>query len=410
MQFNHMQVIFMLREFGGGTDPVEVTLKVIKAYANSLFCRGIRAQSGRRVFAIAGRHLPLYMIITTTFATWFGSETVLGAPAKFVSDGLGGVVEDPFGAGMCLMVVIWYALATVLSGMLYQVLHTTNLPNWAVYVASDAPLYLVAMPFAVLIMGKSSVIETRKFDMKPGQFFKLLVMCFPLMYVGSLIGNMLASLLSGGNASNSVSDLAMQFNVWNVVFLVILGPLFEEWIFRKELISRTRKYGEKTAIVFSALFFALVHMNLFQFFYAFALGLMFGYVYVRTSKLRYSVAMHMIVNFMGGVVAPWVVTNIDIDSLMNVLTSAENGDGTAMMQWMGQNATGMMIFGIYMLLYCGLIIAGVVLLIRERKNFVFYTAPEELPRGVRTSTAILNVGVITYIVVTVIITAINLMM
>lgn len=86
------------------------------------------------------------------------------------------------GAGMCLMVVIWYALATVLSGVFYQVLHTTNLPNWAVYVASDAPLYLVAMPLAVLIMGKSSVIETRKFDMKPGQFFKLLIMCFPLMY------------------------------------------------------------------------------------------------------------------------------------------------------------------------------------------------------------------------------------
>lgn len=319
-------------------------------------------------------------------------------------------VFSRIGAGMCLMVVIWYALATVLSGMLYQVLHTTNLPNWAVYVASDAPLYLVAMPLAVLIMGKSSVIETRKFDMKPGQFFKLLIMCFPLMYGGSLIGNMLASLLSGGKASNSVSDLAMQFDVWNVVFLVILGPLFEEWIFRKELISRTRKYGEKTAIVFSALFFALVHMNLFQFFYAFALGLMFGYVYVRTSKLRYSVAMHMIVNFMGGVVAPWVVTNIDIDSLMNVLTSAENGDGTAMMQWMGQNATGMMIFGIYMLLYYGLIIAGIVLLIRNRKNFEFYTAPEELPRGMRTSTVILNVGVVTYIVVTVIITSINLMM
>ena len=131
-------------------------------------------------------------------------------------------VFSRIGVGMCLMVVIWYALATVLSGVLYQVLHTTNLPNWAVYVASDAPLYLVAMPLAVLIMGKSSVIETRKFDMKPGQFFKLLVMCFPLMYVGSLIGNMLASLLSGGNASNSVSDLAMQFDVWNVVFLSLI--------------------------------------------------------------------------------------------------------------------------------------------------------------------------------------------
>jgi SSS family transporter len=56
-------------------------------------------------FAIAGRHLPLAMIITTTFATWFGSETVLGIPAKFVNNGLHGVVEDPFGAGSCLILV-----------------------------------------------------------------------------------------------------------------------------------------------------------------------------------------------------------------------------------------------------------------------------------------------------------------
>ncbi|MCV2422794.1 sodium:solute symporter family protein [Paucibacter sp. DJ2R-2] len=56
-------------------------------------------------FAIAGRHLPLVMIVTTTFATWFGSETVLGIPAKFVQSGLNGVVEDPFGAGSCLILV-----------------------------------------------------------------------------------------------------------------------------------------------------------------------------------------------------------------------------------------------------------------------------------------------------------------
>lgn len=56
-------------------------------------------------FAIAGRKLPLVMIVTTTFATWFGSETVLGIPAKFVGSGLNGVVEDPFGAGTCLILV-----------------------------------------------------------------------------------------------------------------------------------------------------------------------------------------------------------------------------------------------------------------------------------------------------------------
>jgi SSS family solute:Na+ symporter len=71
---------------------------------------GIGLWAAKRVkntadFAIAGRHLPLVMIITTTFATWFGSETVLGIPAKFVEGGLGAIVEDPFGAGTCLVLV-----------------------------------------------------------------------------------------------------------------------------------------------------------------------------------------------------------------------------------------------------------------------------------------------------------------
>jgi SSS family solute:Na+ symporter len=71
---------------------------------------GIGLAAARRVkssadFAIAGRHLPFAMIVTTTFATWFGSETVLGIPAKFVQSGLHGVVEDPFGAGTCLILV-----------------------------------------------------------------------------------------------------------------------------------------------------------------------------------------------------------------------------------------------------------------------------------------------------------------
>lgn len=56
-------------------------------------------------FAIAGRHLPFYMVTATVFATWFGSETVLGIPATFLQEGLGGVVADPFGSSMCLILV-----------------------------------------------------------------------------------------------------------------------------------------------------------------------------------------------------------------------------------------------------------------------------------------------------------------
>ena len=56
-------------------------------------------------YAVAGRSLPLAVVVATTFATWFGSETVLGVPAKFVGGNLGDIVEDPFGAGMCLVLV-----------------------------------------------------------------------------------------------------------------------------------------------------------------------------------------------------------------------------------------------------------------------------------------------------------------
>jgi SSS family transporter len=54
-------------------------------------------------FAVAGRHLPLPIVTATVFATWFGAETVLGISATFVKEGLGGVVADPFGAALCLI-------------------------------------------------------------------------------------------------------------------------------------------------------------------------------------------------------------------------------------------------------------------------------------------------------------------
>lgn len=56
-------------------------------------------------YAVAGRSLPLYIIVATTFATWFGSETVLGVSAKFVQGGLNAVIEDPIGSSFCLIFV-----------------------------------------------------------------------------------------------------------------------------------------------------------------------------------------------------------------------------------------------------------------------------------------------------------------
>ncbi|QID16536.1 sodium:solute symporter [Nitrogeniibacter mangrovi] len=56
-------------------------------------------------YVAAGRHLPLYIVTATVFATWFGSETVVGISATFLQEGLRGLWSDPFGASLCLILV-----------------------------------------------------------------------------------------------------------------------------------------------------------------------------------------------------------------------------------------------------------------------------------------------------------------
>jgi SSS family solute:Na+ symporter len=56
-------------------------------------------------FAVAGRRMPMYIVTATVFATWFGSETVLGIPATFMKEGFSGIIADPFGSSLCLILV-----------------------------------------------------------------------------------------------------------------------------------------------------------------------------------------------------------------------------------------------------------------------------------------------------------------
>ncbi len=56
-------------------------------------------------YVIAGRKMPRFVAACALFATWYGSETVMGAPAKFSEEGLQGVIEDPFGSSLCLILV-----------------------------------------------------------------------------------------------------------------------------------------------------------------------------------------------------------------------------------------------------------------------------------------------------------------
>jgi SSS family solute:Na+ symporter len=56
-----------------------------------------------RDYITAGRNLPLVVVMAMVFATWFGAETVLGISATFLEEGFRGLISDPLGASVCLM-------------------------------------------------------------------------------------------------------------------------------------------------------------------------------------------------------------------------------------------------------------------------------------------------------------------
>ena len=262
--------------------------------------------------------------------------------------------------------------------------------GWVGWLASFLPVYACALPLGYCLLRRVPAEGHDGTPLGGKNFLVFLLMCFPLMYAGNLIGTLLSALLSGGAAENPLLGFAFDDNPIKLLVMVVLAPLFEEWFFRKQLIDHSARYGEKTAILLSALAFALFHGNLYQLFYAFALGLLFAYVYVRTRRLRYPVLLHMIVNFMGTVVGPLVLSAVDMEALEQVQSGAmDEAALTALLPGVG-------VLMLYGLVIIGLSIAGLVLLILRAHRLVFLPAEEELPKEGRFQTVYANAGMILY--------------
>lgn len=306
--------------------------------------------------------------------------------------------------GLALFVVLAVTtLLQLLFSVLANLLTGGELPSWAVWLGNFLPLYAVAIPIGVAVMKKVPVRPAEASALGTGRFFRVLVVCFPIMYIGNLIGTLLSSLLSGGQASNPLVTMTGSGESWlRLLVIPVLAPLFEEFLFRRQLIGRCVKYGEKTAMVYSALCFALFHMNLFQFFYAFGLGLVFAYVYIRTRRLRYSVILHMIVNFIGSVLAPWLLEK----SNYAALTQADPADAA---QLAGAVTPWTVVFMLYALALVALSVIGIVILVKSRRKLVFLPAEEELEPQDRFRTMYLNAGFILFFLLCAAVIVVNLL-
>ena len=274
---------------------------------------------------------------------------------------------------------------------------------WSV-VLSCASQYLVAFPvFLLMLIGIDKSSEKVQKKLSLSDFFILFLIGEALMYVGNLIGNLTNEIIGGFMGEipeNGIDIIVSKTPMWLIfILMVIIAPIVEELIFRKLMIDRLSIYGDRMAIIFSAVAFGLMHGNLYQFFYATLLGALLGYVYTHTRNIKYSIYMHMIINFLGSVVA--VPVQKCVLELYEALEVLQLG--------LPVNLLPLIVNGIVTYVYTyiqyGMIVGGVIALIYYIRKKKINISPDKeiyLPDNAIAKGGFLNVGAILYLSLTLI--------
>ena len=195
----------------------------------------------------------------------------------------------------------------------------------AAWLLSIVPMYLFGFPVFWLILRDIPRERPTAMRLRLRDFFIFFLISYALMQATSLIGtfiNTVTDLIFGSSSSADAILLIEQSPIALILlFTVIVAPIFEEIMFRRMIISRLFVFGEKFSILVSASLFALYHGNLSQLFYAFAVGLVLGFVYAKTGKLHYSILLHMLFNLVGAGI-PALITQIsanDPESFLSLI-------------------------------------------------------------------------------------------
>lgn len=117
-----------------------------------------------------------------------------------------------------------------------------------------------------------------------------------------------------------IMDQMMEGPVWiTLISVSVFAPLFEEWLCRGLVLrGLLQKTHPASAILVSAAFFAILHMNPWQALPAFLLGILFGYVYYRTGSLKLTMLMHCVNNTMA-VIFSQIPVLAEADSMKDVM-------------------------------------------------------------------------------------------
>ncbi len=189
------------------------------------------------------------------------------------------------------------------------------LNSYAFLVVINAlPIYLLGLSVYLAIIRKMpDAPEPSRRKISIGRFFLLLIFSVGAMYFCNMISNVLVSFISFLKGSAVLNPLQAGVEnggfVFNVLYVTIAAPVFEELIFRKMAWRAVGKYGERIYVIISAAIFGAFHGNLSQILYAFVLGVIFAMIYSRTGRLLYCILLHMSLNLIGSIIVPHIVLN-----------------------------------------------------------------------------------------------------
>ncbi len=302
--------------------------------------------------------------------------------------------------GMFILGTLVIYVAQLIPMTLIQLLKPEWMKNGNIaLMISILPMYLIGMPVLILLVRTIPGEKVERRSIKPGSFIVAVIMCFAIVYISNIVGNLITALigaLKGGMVQNQIMNVTQSVSMWMIVFyMVICAPIMEEFVFRKLIVDRTVRYGQGAAVLMSGLMFGLFHGNLNQFMYAFVLGMFLAFLYVKTGNIKITIALHMMINFVGGAVASELLRVLDLDGYARAMTG---GDMAAMMAYIQGNLVGILFYAIFGIFVFAMMVAGGVLLIVSlvKRKFVLEKGSVIIPKGERFKTMILNVGMVIY--------------
>ena len=252
-----------------------------------------------RDFVVAGRNLPLPIVTATVFATWFGAETVLGISAVFVKEGLGGVVADPFGASLCLIIA-----GLFFAGRLYR-MNLLTIGDY--YRARYNPTVELIMTVCIMISYLGwvaaqvtalglvfSVVSDGAISQQAGMFIGVSIVVAYTMFGGMwsialldfvqmtviMAGMLLIAVLISGDAggvshvvSHAQASGKLQFlpsggiEAWipfiGALLTMMLGSIPQQDVFQRMTSAKTEKIAVRGTVLGGVLYFAFAFVPMF---------------------------------------------------------------------------------------------------------------------------------------------------